>query len=534
MVSVFNAGGIYSDLKLDLTGYSTGMVQATTMAEGFGPVFAASVDAPLINAQDVAAAAAAAIGGAMGQVDAAAQQTGSTVASAIDGGMESAAGSTERLRDELGRFVAAGAEAAGGAQQAGAAAGESSGGFSSLTASMLESEGLMQLFPSLVTDFMVDPLLGVVAAAKEAAESMIDIFTEVGNQSGQMSLAAEKAGLTIEQYSTLAAVGKTVGVSTESLGTAFKLLQRNTEDAVNGQMPKMAEEFQKLGISTDFLKEHLNDPGAIFAKLQEAISSLPSSAERTAASLQLLGRGGTELVPLLDLPKAKFDELAATMKNLGATETEEGGKSGRAFVELGAIASAAWEGVKKAFAEPLLDKLGGNLDAIIPKIAAFAEIVREGVTKTLDIAWPVISAVWDVLKDLGTTIGDDLIVSFQLLAPAIQIVADILTGMLEIIADVLDGFQQLASFISGGALTPAFDASNATGTGSSSDSTSSPTPNIRIDALNVEGVDTDAAASQIAAKLQPALRDAYNQQSQQLVQAGTHSKVHRAVRGHNQ
>jgi hypothetical protein len=312
---------------------------------------------------------------------------------------------------------------------------------SGFTSGMLQAEGLSELFPSVITDFIANPVLALVDVFKEAGEAALemgvelkDVVMEVGNAAANMSLAAEKAGISIEEFSTLAAVGKTVGVSMESLSAGFKLLQRNAEDAVNGSMPKMAEEFNRLGISTDFLKEHLADPGAIFDAIQRAIQALPDQAERTTASLQLLGRGASDLGPLLNMNKQTYDGVAASLKSLGATEDEQSGKAGRSFLTMTTLMEGAWEGIKKAFSDPILDYFSGNLDSMAPMAKTLAADLRElggelaqallPIIKEIVADWPNISHLLDeAIKGIGTSLPGAIAVAaggFDLLAHTID------------------------------------------------------------------------------------------------------------------
>ena len=254
---------------------------------------------------------------------------------------------------------------------------------SGYTGGMLEAEGLAKLFPAVVTDFMVNPLLGFAAIAKETADSVaravefvVHDVEHIGTAFHTIGLEAERAGFSVEAFSKLSLISSTVGVSAESFGNALKFLQEHTADAANGNK-EAAEHFQALGISVDFLRANLNDSQAVLSAVKEGIDGLGSNAEKTRAAMSLMGREGASLVPLFSLSAEATAKLGKEFEQLGAVVTRTDVEMGQKFGAMEALVSAAWTGIEQTLARPVLGYISEHFDDISSAIVEVAGDIRD-------------------------------------------------------------------------------------------------------------------------------------------------------------
>lgn len=154
------------------------------------------------------------------------------------------------------------------------------GGLSTLTA----ISGT-QLFGSIASGAMsaARSLIGMAAASMEA----------IGNQ---RDLAA-RLGLTYGELSGLTLAGEQVGVSMDAIGGAVTRAEVAFTKAASGSQTAVAA-FQRIGLSV----EELNGLSAAerFQAIAQAISELPTAAERSAAAVSLFGRAGAQLLPMFE------------------------------------------------------------------------------------------------------------------------------------------------------------------------------------------------------------------------------------------
>jgi hypothetical protein len=266
---------------------------------------------------------------------------------------------------------------------------------------------------SVFAGFSEGPIIGVMGAIATAAGAVREAVEGVGGQFHQMGLEASKAGVSAEFLSRLAAVGGTVGVSLEQLGTGFKILEQRAEEAGEGNKAA-AEGFSRLGISVEQAGELAKNPQALFEAVQKSIGNMSGAAERNTAALAVMGRQGANLVPLFQMGSDEFDKTADAMQRLGGTVDDSEVQMGEAMGKLEGYFKAAFFGIEKAVAKPILAFLEAHFNEIEPKI----ESIVGSLVTAISEAWKVIGFSFDQ----GALVMDAILPVFETIA---QVVHDV-------------------------------------------------------------------------------------------------------------
>lgn len=175
-----------------------------------------------------------------------------------------------------------------------------------LVAGMAKASKLLQSFGEKLTG------IGTGAAAVGAAitapfVAATKIFSDTGDQLDKM---AKRTGFSVESLSALAYGAEMSGASLEDVGTGIKYMQKNLTDAARGGAAANAA-FARLGVSVDALMAM--SPEEQFAAVGQALSEIKDPAEKTELAMTLLGRSGTQLLPLA----ADMKALAVEAKKMG-------------------------------------------------------------------------------------------------------------------------------------------------------------------------------------------------------------------------
>ncbi len=152
---------------------------------------------------------------------------------------------------------------------------------------------------------------GLVAAGMQ--------FAAMGDQMAKMS---KRTGLSVEAVSQLAYAARLSGTSIESLETGVKRMQRTIDDAGRG-LTTAQYALDAVGESAASL-EGLS-PEEQFTRLADALNAIDDPSKKAAIALQLFGRAGTELLPMLDdmrALRAEADRLGLTMSGKDAKAAE--------------------------------------------------------------------------------------------------------------------------------------------------------------------------------------------------------------------
>jgi hypothetical protein len=237
-----------------------------------------------------------------------------------------------------------------------------------------------------------------------AVSGAIEMVKKMGEEMHNMGLAAERAGVDVEWFSSFSKAAADAGVNVDELGATMKFLQRNATDAVEGNK-EMIEHFQQLGLSVDFLKDHLNDTQGLFTATIQGLGGLNSDALKTTEAMNILGRGGSSLKPIFDDGGKSTNELADKIRALGADTSEQDAKMGDGFSQLATIFNAAIEGIEKAAAKPILAELIAHSqdleDGLMGLVQTFNKYLPDAITLTKGIfegLYVVLKPVIDAIK----------------------------------------------------------------------------------------------------------------------------------------
>jgi len=161
-------------------------------------------------------------------------------------------------------------------------------------------------------------------------------FASQGDTLDKMS---KRTGMSVESLSELSYAAELSGTSIGDVEKAARLMQRSLVEA--GQGSKVAREaFQRLGLSVDALMRLNADQQ--FDAVSAALARVSDPATRTAAALQIFGRSGTNLLPMLAGVENAAGTAAAAVARLGLVVNDRAlagaglGVSAEALAGLGA------------------------------------------------------------------------------------------------------------------------------------------------------------------------------------------------------
>jgi TP901 family phage tail tape measure protein len=170
-----------------------------------------------------------------------------------------------------------------------------------------------------------DQIEGFVDGAKKAGKILLEAFAvhevkefvqEQIEAGAQLKIMSERLGTTTDELQALELAANEAGVSSDSLTTGLRLLNRHLGEAAKGTGDG-AQLFKKMGIAIKDAHGIARPAGDVLGDLADHIASIEDPAKKTEIAMKLLGRGGAELIPLLNRGGAAFDEARKKMQELG-------------------------------------------------------------------------------------------------------------------------------------------------------------------------------------------------------------------------
>lgn len=181
---------------------------------------------------------------------------------------------------------------------------------------------------------------------------------------------SQKVGVSVESLSAFQYAAQLSDVSAEQLSAGLAKLARTADDASSGGK-EAARAFEKLGVQFKNNDGSLRGTEELLLDISERFSKLEDGSSKTALAIQLFGRAGAELIPLLNQGRDGFEALRKEAEKLGIVIDRDTARAAEEFndnlTRLGKQADA----LKIALAGGLLEPLGKIADAM-------AKAAREG------------------------------------------------------------------------------------------------------------------------------------------------------------
>jgi phage-related minor tail protein len=198
---------------------------------------------------------------------------------------------------------------------------------------------------------------GAGLAGAFSVGAIVSGITSLVSTLGDLGEAAESIGLTTRQLQEFQAIGEQAGVSAEKMQVAFQRLSTVVDDFGSGGT-KTTKLLKELGADL----EGMSNSDA-FGKLADLFQKLPDGASKTALAMEIFGKSGAALIPILNQGKDALEKNRQELEKLGI------------IIDDKAIAAAD----KLADSWSLLVRQGKSAltNALEPMVSKIAEMVVE-------------------------------------------------------------------------------------------------------------------------------------------------------------
>ncbi len=158
-----------------------------------------------------------------------------------------------------------------------------------------------------------------LGAVTLATQQLVTKTVEAGDRIDKMS---SKLGLSREGFQQWDYILKQNGADIDSMRGGMKALVNNIDGVSKGNKNAISN-FKKLGISIKDSSGHLKNQEQVFEEVVAALQKLPDGVQKTKLANDLLGKSGTELMPLLKQGAGSVEELKKRYEDLGMGMSSE-------------------------------------------------------------------------------------------------------------------------------------------------------------------------------------------------------------------
>lgn len=199
---------------------------------------------------------------------------------------------------------------------------------------------------------------GLIAGGITSAFSAVTSFaSNLGDVGGRLVDMSDRTGIGVEALAELDHAAQMSGTSLDTLEGGLRKMSVKLADAAGGSKTAVAA-FDAIGVSVGELQGM--SPDQQFERIADGLASISDPGQRAAATMDIFGKSGADLIPLMKDGSAGIKAFREEAKRLGRI-TEEDARAvdelGDTFANVQSAMSNAATTVAAAFA-PVLNDVG--------------------------------------------------------------------------------------------------------------------------------------------------------------------------------
>jgi len=243
-------------------------------------------------------------------------------------------------------------------------------------------------------------LYGALMSLARAARSMTLGAIEMQDSLGK---TAQRVGMGVESLSALRYAAQLSDVDMSDLAVSIARFSKNIAGG--------SVQLDALGIKTRNADHSMRDTYAILSDVAAKFAQMPDGVQKTALAVELFGRGGARLIPLLNQGSSGLASMAKEARELGIVMSDEDAKKAEEFEDNLKTLRSAVLGLELALSKELVPAAleftdaaikwvrGGGLQELVAYLKQAAEYLK--ILAIVVVEYKLIS----ILYSLETAIG---------------------------------------------------------------------------------------------------------------------------------
>ena len=220
--------------------------------------------------------------------------------------------------------------------------------------------------------------VGAMAAVGAGA---IGVALHVAESAAKLHELSQSTGVSVEALSGFSFVAKQTGVDTQVMATGLERLSKSAFAAAAAPAGAV-NAYSRLGISVRDSGGNIRSVESIFEDVADRFAKMPDGVAKSALAMQIFGRSGAELIPILNSGRAGIEAYLATAQKLGVVLDSQTAEAAHQFEQSLATLEAAAQGVALQLTKDMLPAL----QAITGAMVQLAEGANKGAGPVAAIA----------------------------------------------------------------------------------------------------------------------------------------------------
>ncbi|WP_424981601.1 hypothetical protein [Maritalea sp. S77] len=235
------------------------------------------------------------------------------------------------------------------------------------------------------------------AAASAAGAGAFAAISNRAQEADKQFKASQTLGVPIQQLGRLAHAAEMSGSSFDEVGKAAQRASRAVNDSMNGVSNAGTKAFEQLGIGLKTIDGEARGVEDILGDVAERFAKMPDGATKTALAIEMFGRSGANLIPMLNQGREGLKEMGDEAERLGLVFSGKTGRASEIFNDNISRMSKTFTGLWNMVLAKVIPSFvsltnrmvaasqqGGILDKAVDGISAAMNIMAKGIALVFD------------------------------------------------------------------------------------------------------------------------------------------------------
>lgn len=211
----------------------------------------------------------------------------------------------------------------------------------------------------------------VAFGAAAIAQKIVRLINDTARLGDELAKMKQRTGLSVEFLNGFVQTAGVADVEAQSLTVGIRTLNKNLLDMTQGTGEAKAS-FEAMGISAQDAGQLLKTPEESLLNVLDLLSRIPDASRRGAVAQELLGRAGTDWLPLINQGTEAIKKQIAEFQKLRPITAEQA-KAAEAYNDSITALGFAFEGF-----------LQKGLGPVLPSLTQFVKLMTELVALDFD------------------------------------------------------------------------------------------------------------------------------------------------------
>jgi hypothetical protein len=165
-------------------------------------------------------------------------------------------------------------------------------------------------------------LVAAAFAAIKSAQVFLAVTDEIRGLADEIDKTSQQLGLSAQALEEFRHAANLSGVAGREMSDTLSKLQKNAFEASTGNKT-LAEDFERLGVNVMDANGQVKSAEILVAEMADGFAGLDNETEKVGLSLNLMGRAGRKLLPLLNAGSKGIAEMRQEARDLGGVFGDE-------------------------------------------------------------------------------------------------------------------------------------------------------------------------------------------------------------------